>query len=62
MENARVKIDGVLCGNLDTSTIDTNTWANNWIEVNCNLQGSTVRIESDLEMHIVFCGIKVFID
>ena len=62
MVNARVKIDGVLCSNLDTSIIDQETWADNWLEVNCNLQGSTIRIESDISYYVVFCGIRVLID
>jgi len=62
MINARVLIDGFLCGNLDTSIIDTVTWADNWVEVSCNLPGSTIRIESDINDKVIFCGIRVFID
>ena len=37
MNNAFLKVDGAICGYLDTSIIDIISWNNNWVEVNCNL-------------------------
>ena len=44
MHNAKVYIDETECGTLDTSSVDLNDLSSWWLEVNCNLVGSYIKI------------------